>query len=296
MKLRIRESVTEHIHTVGGKQIAVGYLQILLGCLIGAAAYPAFLIPNNIAPGGLTGVATILNYLFGLPVGTVSLALNIPLFIIGYRSMGKIFAFRSLIATVLFSLLIDLLPIRPVSRDPLLGTLFGGVVLGAGLGLILRGGATTGGTDMIARMVHRKLSFISVGMFLFAIDCLVVLGAAAFIGVEQALYAFISIYVCSKVIDAVMMGFSGNKACFIMTEKWEKITQRLMDEVGRGVTHLEAKGAYRGKPQPVVLCVVARQEVMSVKRIVQEEDEKAFMFISEAHEALGEGFNSLCGD
>ena len=151
MKLRIRESVTEHIHTVGGKQIAVSYLQILLGCLIGAAAYPAFLIPNNIAPGGLTGVATILNYLFGLPVGTVSLALNIPLFIIGYRSMGKIFAFRSLIATVLFSLLIDLLPIRPVSRDPLLGTLFGGVVLGAGLGLILRGGATTGGTDMIAR-------------------------------------------------------------------------------------------------------------------------------------------------
>jgi uncharacterized membrane-anchored protein YitT (DUF2179 family) len=145
-------------------------------------------------------------------------------------------------------------------------------------------------------MVHRKLSFISVGMFLFAIDCLVVLGAAAFIGVEQALYAFISIYVCSKVIDAVMMGFSGNKACFIMSEKWEIITQRLMDEVGRGVTHLEAKGAYRGKPQPVVLCVVARQEVMSVKRIVQEEDEKAFMFISEAHEALGEGFNSLGGD
>ena len=296
MKLRIRESMAEHIKTVGGKQIAYGYLQILLGCLIGAAAYPAFLIPNNIAPGGLTGVATILNYLFALPVGTVSLALNIPLFIIGYRSMGKIFAFRSLIATVLFSLLIDILPIRPVSRDPLLGTLFGGVVLGAGLGLILRGGATTGGTDMIARMVHRKLSFISVGMFLFAIDCLVVLGAAAFIGVEQALYAFISIYVCSKVIDAVMMGFSGNKACFIMTSRWEEITRRLMDEVGRGVTHLEAKGAYTGKQQPVVLCVAARQEIMAVKRIVQEEDEKAFMFITDAHEALGEGFSRLDGE
>ena len=293
MKHGIRESVRNHIRTVGAREIANSYLQILLGCVIGAAAYPAFLVPNSIAPGGLTGVATILNHLFGLPVGTVSLLLNIPLFIIGYRSMGKVFAFRSLIATFLFSILIDILPIRPVSYDPLLGTLFGGVVLGAGLGLILRGGATTGGTDMVARMVHRRLPFISVGMFLFGLDCLVVLGAAAAIGTEQALYAFINIYVCSRVIDAVMMGFSGNKACFIMTSRWEEITRRLMDEVGRGVTHLSAKGAYTGTQQPVVLCVAARQEIMSVKRIVEEEDEKAFMFISEAHEALGEGFSRL---
>ena len=296
MKRRIRESMTEYIRTVGGRRIAFSYLQILAGCLIGAAAYPSFLVPNNIAPGGLTGVATILNFLFRWPVGTVSLIMNIPLFLIGYRSMGKIFAFRSLVATLLFSVLIDVLPIRPVSNDPLLGTLFGGVVLGVGLGLILRGGATTGGTDMIARMVHRRLPFISVGMFLFALDCAVVLAAAIAIGTEQALYAFINIYVCSKVIDAVMMGFGGNKACFIMTAHWEKITERLMEEVGRGVTHLEARGAYTGKQQPVVLCVAARQEIMSVKRIVQEEDEKAFMFITEAHEALGEGFSRLDGE
>ena len=291
--MNLGKSLSEHIHRIGPREFITGYLQILAGCLLGAAAYPAFLIPNNIAPGGLTGVATILNYLFHWPVGTVSLLLNVPLFIIGYRSMGKIFAFRSLIATALFSLLIDVLPIRPVSEDPLLGTLFGGVVLGAGLGLILRGGATTGGTDMIARMVHRRLPFISVGMFLFAIDCLVVLGAAVAIGTEQALYAFINIYVCSKVIDAVMMAFGGNKACFIMSARWETVTARLMKEVGRGVTHLEARGAYTGKQQPVVLCVAARQEIMLVKRIVQEEDEKAFMFITEAHEALGEGFSRL---
>ena len=293
MKLRIRESLEEHVRTIGAREIAFGYLQILLGSLVAAAAYPAFLVPNNIAPGGLTGVATILNFLFRWPVGTVSLLLNIPLFIIGYRAMGRIFAFRSLVATFLFSILIDILPIRPISTDPLLGTLFGGVVLGTGLGLILRGGATTGGSDMVARMVHRRLPFISVGMFLFAVDCLVVLVAAVAIGTEQALYAFINIYVCSKVIDTVMMGFSGNKACFIMTSRWEQITRRLMDEVGRGVTHLEAKGAYTGREQPVVLCVAARQEIMSVKRIVQEEDEKAFMFITEAHEALGEGFSRL---
>ena len=293
MKLRIRESLKEHVRMVGAREIAFGYLQIMAGSLIAAAAYPAFLVPNNIAPGGLTGVATILNFLFRWPVGTVSLLLNIPLFIIGYRAMGRIFAFRSLVATFLFSILIDILPIRPISTDPLLGTLFGGVVLGAGLGLILRGGTTTGGSDMVARMVHRRLPFISVGMFLFAVDCLVVLVAAVAIGTEQALYAFINIYVCSKVIDTVMMGFSGNKACFIMTSRWEQITRRLMDEVGRGVTHLEAKGAYTGRQQPVVLCVAARQEIMSVKRIVQEEDEKAFMFITEAHEALGEGFSRL---
>ncbi len=293
MKPSTRESLAEHFRSTGPREIAFGYLQILIGSLIGAAAYPAFLVPNNIAPGGLTGVATILNYLFRWPVGSVSLILNIPLFIIGYRSMGKVFAFRSLIATLLFSVLIDLLPIQPVSTDPLLGTLFGGVVLGVGLGLILRGGATTGGSDMVARMVHRRLPFITVGMFLFAIDCMVVLGAGIVIGTEQALYAFISIYVCSRVIDAVMMGFGGNKACFIMTANWDRITSRLMEEVGRGVTHLEARGAYTGNQQPVVLCVATRQEIMSVKRIVQEEDEKAFMFITDAHEALGEGFSRL---
>jgi len=295
MKSSSRFSLEEHFRKTGRKEIAFSYLQILLGCLLGAAAYPAFLIPNSIAPGGLTGVATILNHLFSWPVGTVSLLLNIPLFLIGYRAMGRIFAFRSLIATLLFSLLIDLLPIRPVSTDPLLGTLFGGVVLGAGLGLILRGGATTGGTDMVARMVHRRLPFITVGMFLFILDCLVVVGAAAAIGTQQALYAFISIYVCSKVIDAVMMGFGGNKACFIMSKAWQQITNRLMEETGRGVTHLDARGAYTGNQQPVVLCVASRQEIMSVKRIVREEDESAFLFITDAHEALGEGFSRLDG-
>ena len=277
------------------KEIMLSYVQILLGCVIGAAAYPAFLIPNNIAPGGLTGTATVINYLTGWPVGALTLVLNIPLFLIGYRAMGKIFAFRSLVATVLFSVLIDLLPLRPVSKDPLLGTLFGGVVLGIGLGLILRGGATTGGSDMIARMVHRRVQFISVGMFLFALDFLVVVAAAFVIGSAQALYALINIYVCSRVIDAIMVGFGGNKACFVMTGAWENVTRRIMDEIGRGATYLEARGAYSGKTQPVVMCVASRQEMTALKRIVQEEDEKALVFITEAHETLGEGFSRLDG-
>ena len=277
------------------REILMAYAQIFIGSVIGAAAYPAFLIPNNIAPGGLTGVATILNYLAGWPVGITALVLNIPLFLIGYRTMGKVFAFRSLVATALFTILIDILPLKPVSEDPLLGTLFGGVVLGIGLGLILRGGATTGGSDMVARMVHRRFSFITVGMFLFALDFLVVLAAAVFIGSTQALYAMIDIYVCGRVIDAVMVGFGGNKACFVMTDAWQKITGRVLNEIERGCTLLEARGAYSGTSRPVVMCVMSRQEMTALKRIVQEEDEKAFMFITEAHEALGEGFSRLDG-
>ena len=277
------------------REIMMAYAQIAIGSVIGAAAYPAFLIPNNIAPGGVTGVGTILNYLAGWPVGITALILNIPLFLIGYRTMGKIFAFRSLVATVLFSILIDILPLQPVSQDPLLGTLFGGVVMGIGLGLILRGGATTGGSDMIARMVHRRFNFITVGMFLFAVDFMVVLAAAVLIGGTEALYAMINIYVCGRVIDAVMVGFGGNKACFVMTDAWQKVTSRVLNEIERGCTLLEARGAYSGNSRPVVMCVMSRQEMTTLKRIVQEEDEKAFMIITEAHEALGEGFSWLDG-
>lgn len=275
------------------RELLDAYGQILLGSLIGAAAYPTFLVPNSIAPGGLTGVATILNHLFRLPVGTVSLALNVPLFIIGYRAMGKIFAFRSLIATLLFSVFIDILPLPTVSTDPLLGTLFGGVLLGIGLGLILRGGATTGGTDMVARMVHRRFPFISVGAFLFALDFVVVVAAGLLMGSAEALYALINIFITARVIDLVMVGFGGNKACFIMTGAWHPVSDRIMNEVGRGATWLTARGAYSGEERPVVLCVASRQEITAIKRIVREEDEKAFMFITEAHEALGEGFSRL---
>ena len=202
------------------------YVQILLGALVGGAAYPLFLTPNRIAPGGITGVATILNHLLHWPVGTASLALNIPLFLIGYRSMGRIFAFRSLVATVLFSLFIDILPLNPITNDPLLGALYGGVLLGIGLGLIMRGGATTGGSDMIARMVHKRFQFISTGSFLFAIDFAVVLAAGFLIGTSEALYALINIFLTAKVMDVVIIGFSSNKACFVISSRWQDTRAR----------------------------------------------------------------------
>ena len=289
-------NLMEKLRKAARREQLLAWLQIVIGCAIGAAAYPTFLDPGKIAPGGLTGVAMILKHLWGWDIGITSLILNIPLFIVGYKAMGRVFAFRSLVATILFSFMIDLLPLQAIPVEPMLGTLYGGILLGIGLGFILRGGATTGGTDMAARMVHKYLPFLSVGMFLFLIDCVVVVAAWIFIGSSEALYALICIFVSGKAVDMVMLGLSQNKACFVITDAWERVSRRLMDEMERGVTQLMARGAYTGTERPVVLCVLPPQEVSRLKEIVRQEDEKAFMFITEAHEALGEGFSSLMSD
>ena len=289
-------NMMEKLRKAARKEQLLAWFQIVIGCVIGAAAYPTFLDPGKIAPGGLTGVAMILKHLWGWDIGITSLLLNIPLFVIGYKAMGRVFAFRSLVATILFSLMIDLLPLAAIPVEPMLGTLYGGILLGIGLGFILRGGATTGGTDMAARMVHKYLPFLSVGMFLFLIDCVVVVAAWIFIGSSEALYALICIFVSGKAVDMVMLGLSQNKACFVISDAWEKVSRRLMDEMERGVTQLSAKGAYTGTERPVVLCVLPPHEVSRLKEIVRQEDEKAFMFVTEAHEALGEGFSSLMSD
>ncbi|MBP3651266.1 MAG: YitT family protein [Clostridia bacterium] len=271
----------------------IAWGQIVLGCLIGALAYPWFLVPNHIAPGGLTGLATVFNYLFGWPVGTTSLLMNIPLFLIGFKAMGGGFAIRSLAATLLFSLFIDLLPLGCLTQDPMLASVFGGALLGVGLGLILRAGATTGGTDMAARMVHKHLPYLSVGMILFAIDGIVVVLAGIYIHIEHALYAFISIYVSSMLINLVIDGPTTEKACYVITSAYEQVKTEVMAELNRGVTLLSAKGGFSGEERPILLCVVSAQEVARLKMIVRRTDDKAFVFISDAHEVLGEGFRQL---
>lgn len=269
------------------------YAQILLGCAVGALAYPLFLIPNSIASGGVTGVAMIINHLTGAPVGLMALLINIPLFLVGYRSMGRVFAFRSLVATVVFSLLIDILPVSALTQDPLLGCVFGGVLLGVGLGLILRGGATTGGSDMLARMVHNRFQHISTGAFLLFIDFCIVLAAGFFIRIEYALYALISIYLTSRLMDGVMEGFSSQKACYVISAQHEAVKAQVMNHLDRGVTLLHAEGGYSGERRPVLLCVLSAQEVGQLKSIVREVDDGAFVFITDAHEVLGEGFTKL---
>lgn len=273
----------------------LAYSQIILGCLIGGAAYPLFLTPNNIAPGGLTGIATVLNYLFGLPVGLTSMLMNVPLFMIGYKMLGGKFAFRSLVAMVLFSVFIDLLKLPAITDDVLLATVYGAILLGIGLGIIIRGGATTGGSDMIAQLLHRKFPFITVGSVLMAVDCLVILLAGFTMSTRAALYSLICIFVSSKVIDMVLAGFGSSKMCFVISRESEKICKSIMEELERGVTVLPAIGGYTGKETRALISVVDHKEIMAVKRIVHDADAKAFMFITDTHETLGEGFSSLSG-
>ena len=272
------------------------YLLMALGCVLGGAAYPLFLVPNQIAPGGLTGVATIFNYLWGWPVGVTSMALNLPLFVIGYKAMGRVFAFRSLVATLLFSACIDLIQLPPLTDDILLGTVYGALVLGVGLGLIMRGGATTGGSDMAARMVHKKFPVVTVGAFLFMIDCAVILCAAFTMSARAALYALICIFVNAKAVDLVLAGFGSAKACFIITNRAVDIARRIMAELDRGATVVNGTGAYSGRERTLLISVVSQREVIPLKKIVRQEDEKAFMFITDTHETLGEGFSALAGE
>ena len=267
------------------------WLLIILGSAVGASAYPMFLTPNAIAPGGLTGVAMILNHLFHWPVGVTSLLLCLPLFFAGWKQSGALFVLRTAGATVLFSLLIDLLPLPAVTDDILLASVFGAVLLGVGLAMILLGGGTTGGTDMLAEMLHRRFPSVRVGVFLAIADGCVILAAAMFLGARAALYALIDIVICAYVIDQVLSGTGTAKACFIISENSQQISSRILEEMDRGVTILNATGAYSGNEKNLLICVCAAREIARLKQIVKREDAKSFMFITDTHETLGEGFN-----
>ena len=270
------------------------YFMILLGALITGASYTYFFIPNNIAPGGITGVATVLNHLIGWPpVGTLSFILNIPLFLLGYRSGGKLFVLRSFIAMMLLSLFIDVLPGDPVTDDGMLASIFGGILLGLGLGLVLRAGATTGGTDLAAQMVHKRFSFISVGTFLFGIDCMVILLAGVVFDVQAALVALIALYVSTKVMDMVIKGWNTEEQMMIISDFAPEIARRINTEMDRGATFIEATGAYTGEKRGMIYCVVTRAQIMQIKAIVGGVDPHAFVTVSAAHEVMGEGFKQF---
>ncbi|MDI9520930.1 MAG: YitT family protein [Bacillota bacterium] len=281
------------IRKLNENRIIKQYTLIVIGCFIAAASYPLFLEPNFIAPGGLTGITTILNYHFNLPIGLTSLILNIPLMLAGWRLIGAGFIFRTILATLLFSFLIDLLHLPALSDDPLLASIFGGIMLGVGLALIFRGNATTGGTDLMARIVHHYQRAITIGVFLFAFDTLVILLTWIFLSASHALYAMICVFVIAKVLDQVLTGFGNDKACYIISKQYAQIEKRLMTEMERGVTRFDAVGAYSGEPIKMLLCIVGQFEAPKLKTIVNDEDPTAFMFITDTHETLGEGFAKL---
>lgn len=276
-----------------GRQIARDYAVLVLGTLAAAISFNLFFIPYDIAPGGVTGIATVAAHFLPLGVGFLSFVINLPLFMAGFRSVGWRFALRSFVAMMLLSLFIDTLPQFDLTGNQLLATVFGGVLLGVGLGLVVRAGATTGGTDMAASLLHRYVSFLSIPVILFGIDAVVVMIAAMVFGLEAGFYALIALYVSSKAMDMVIKGVNTAMQFMIITSAPEAITARIHTELERGCTRLEATGTYSGNPVGTLICVISRMEAARLKKIVAEEDPRAFVTVCDVHEALGEGFTGM---
>lgn len=266
------------------------YGWIILGCLLTALAFNFFFIPNQIAPGGVSGIGTVVFYLFGLPVGVTMLLLNIPLFLLGLKQMGGGFGIRTLFATILLSLMIDFIKVPPLTEDLMLASIYGGVLMGAGLGIVFRMNATTGGTDLFARLVHRHLPFISVGWVLFFIDFFVVLSAGIVFGPSEAMYAVVALAVGAKIIDLVQEGLNTAKAVFVISDAAPAISNRILTDMDRGVTLLHGQGAYTGREKEVILCVISRMQIVRLKGIIQDIDPQAFVLVADVREVMGEGF------
>ncbi len=265
---------------------------ILAGLCLSVLGYSLFLIPNGIAAGGFTGIAQLINAGCGLPVGAVALALNAPLFLLSLRSIGWRFALRSLVAAAAFSLGLDFLPLRSGVRDVWLATVYGGLFSGAGFGLVLRGSATTGGSDMLASLLHRLFPQLRVSVGIFLVDGAVVAASAFVFDAGRAMYALIGTLISNLVVDFVLEGPNSSHAFFIISDRSDEIARRILDELERGVTALDGRGMFSGAPKQVLLCAVSRLEAVPLRRIIFSVDPSAFLITTRSRETYGEGFKS----
>ena len=283
-----------------GKEIVTDLLIITLGCFLLAAGIALFLDPNRLAPGGLSGVAIILNKLLPLNTGLLLLILNIPLLIVGLIKFGRQFLFSTVYATVMLSLLTDLISwiaglfgVEAVTGDLFLASLFGGLLSGAGLGLVFSRGCTTGGLDIVVALIHKRWRHLSVGRIFLAVDFLVAAASAAvFQDIAIGLYASFGILIYSVVMDAILYGGQGEKFVYIVSEIPDGIRARILSELDIGVTDVEGVGGYTGRNKKILLVAVRKHLYPSLRDIVREEDPAAFMIVNDARAVYGEGFRS----
>ena len=265
----------------------------IAGGMIYSVAVLLFLTENEISPGGLTGIATILNYLFSLPIGTVVFILNIPLLAAGVIKFGGIFIAKTAVATAVMSLTLDIseLFMPKMKIDPILAALFGGLLMGLGISLFMLRGATTGGSDIVAKLINRKFPHLTVGRLMLAADAAVVgLSALVYKNMESALYAVIAIYASSRVMDLILYGADRGKIIYVITDNAKELSDSIMSLINRGVTLLDVTGAYTGTKRQMLMCTVRRNEVAAVCRLATSCDKNAFIIVGEAGEVLGEGF------
>lgn len=269
---------------------ALEYINILVGSAIIALAFNVFLLPNQIASGGVSGISTILLSVFGWEPAYVQWSFNIPLFIAGVILLGKQFGLKTLVGTIFLPFVVFLTKnIAPWTNDALLGALFGGIVVGLGLGIVFRGNGSTGGTDLAAQIIT-KYTGLTLGTSVVLIDGLIVLSAAIVFDIEKGLYALIALYVTSKTIDLVQVGLGRSKTAMIITNKQEEVRAGILNKIDRGVTKLSAYGGFTDNERPVLMCVVDQREFTKLKQLVKSLDPSAFVVVMDASEVLGEGF------
>lgn len=280
------------------KNLLMDAVFFLAGSFLFAVSIDTFTAPNQIAAGGLTGVATILNHMFGIPIGTANILMNVPLLIWAYVEMGYQIIIKTVVATIVSSAMIDVmvLYLPQYQGEPLITIVFGGCLAGLGLALILMRGGTTGGTELAANLLSLHIHGFSLGKFIMVIDLVIVLASAVvYQEYESPLYAILVIYITSKVIDAVLYGTDRGtgKVMFIISPKNKEIARRIMDDLERGVTELRSRGAYSGQEGTVLMCAVSRQEVHKIYDIIHEIDINAFIVVNEAGEITGLGFREF---
>lgn len=270
----------------------ISYLGIALGSIMMAFSIILFIKANNIVPGGVMGIANIINYLTGFPIGLTTLCFSIPIFFIGLFSLGKEVGIKTIYCNVVYAVVVDFLDnnITALTGDLFLATIFGGVLMGTGVAFILGFGATFGGTDLIGRIVHKYVPNIPTQWIMFGFDFLVILAGALVFGPELALFSIVTIFVSTKMIDVIQEGINYGKTFFIISEKSEEIATAILNDVDRGVTSLYGKGMYTKQDKDVLYCIVARRQVVYVKNKILAIDPKAFITIGDVREVVGKGF------
>lgn len=276
------------------KKKIINLLYITLGSILVALSLNLFFVKLKIAPGGVSGLATVIYYLTDISVGTVIIALNIPLFLMGILDFGKGFLLKTFYATALMSFVVDYTTFLPqLTEDMLLASIFGGIMMGVGLALVFKGEATTGGTDILAKVVNKHFKAFNISEQLFVIDAFVVITAMiTFWNFDIGFYSIIAILLSAKSIDIVLEGAGFSKAIFIISDAGEKIAKGIMEEVGRGVTGLNGEGMYTRINKKILLTVADRRQIPKIKEISKKNDKKAFIIVTDVREALGEGFKT----
>ncbi|MCZ8513451.1 YitT family protein [Paenibacillus filicis] len=263
---------------------------MFLGAALVSVGLEIFLVPNNIIDGGIVGISIITSHLTGLPIGLFLLLFNLPFLFLGYKQIGKTFAFSTLFAVMIMSAGTSLLhPVQPFTIDPLLAAVFGGVILGIGVGMVIRSGGSLDGTEIVAILLNKSTPF-SVGEVVMFFN-LFILGSAGFIfGWDHAMYSLIAYYIAFKMIDVTIEGFDESKSVWIISENSRDIGEAIMQRLGRGVTYLQGEGGFSGGSKRVIFCVITRLEEAKLKSIVEELDPTAFLAVGNIHDVKGGRF------